>query len=142
MIKKLSLIFVVAFLMSGFFVKPVEARAIPIRVPANVEWVDTGIDVVDGETYILKAKGQAITGPLSEYPDAKSGPEGQETICGIDGGAVPSETCRESVGCAGFVCAPILSMFLFTKTISILINIVILTPRKIIMPKFNKITKT
>ena len=93
MFKKISLIFVLVLLLSSFFVKPVEARAIPVRVPADVEWVDSGIDVAVGETYALKAKGQAITGPLSEYPNAKSGPGGQETLCGIEGGYVEGETC-------------------------------------------------
>jgi hypothetical protein len=81
MFKKISLIFVLALLLSSFFVKPVEAKAIPVRVPADVEWVDTGIDVDDGETLNLKAKGMAITGPLNIYPDAISGPGGQVTIC-------------------------------------------------------------
>ena len=79
MFKKISLIFVLVLLLSSFFVKPVEARAIPVRVPADLEWVDTGIDVVAGDS--LKAKGRAITGPLSEYPGAISGPGGQITIC-------------------------------------------------------------
>jgi hypothetical protein len=91
MFKKISLFFVLALLMSSFFVKPVEARAFPVRVPANVEWIDTGIDVVAVETFSFKAKGQAITGPLNEYPDAKSGPGGQVTTC-YDG-AVPGEIC-------------------------------------------------
>ena len=81
MFKKIFVIFVLAFLVSGFFVKPAEARATPVRVPADVEWVDSGIDVLVGEILTLKAKGIAITGPLSEYPDAKSGPGGQITTC-------------------------------------------------------------
>ena len=81
MFKKISLIFVLALLLSSFFVKPVEARAIPVRVPADVEWVDSGIDVSAEEIFTIKAKGKAITGPLNEYPGAISGPEGQETIC-------------------------------------------------------------
>jgi len=91
MFKKIFVIFVLAFLVSGFFVKPAEARAIPVRVPADVEWVDTGIDVEADKTYTLQAKGQAITGPLDEYPDAKSGPGGQVTTC-VDG-AVPGGIC-------------------------------------------------
>ena len=79
MFRKISSILVLVLVLSGFFVKPVEARAIPLRVPADVEWVDTGIDVVAGNS--LKAKGKAITGPLSEYPGAISGPGGQITIC-------------------------------------------------------------
>ncbi len=79
MFKKISLIFVLALLLSSFFVKPVEAKAIPVRVPADVEWVDTGIYVVAGDT--LKAKGKAITGHLSEWPGAISGPGGQGTNC-------------------------------------------------------------
>jgi len=86
-------ILVLVLLLGGFFVKPVEARVIPVRVPASAEWVDSGIDVVDGEIYTFKAKGMAITGPLNEYPGAISGPEGQVTLCGIDGGYVPGQTC-------------------------------------------------
>lgn len=93
MFKKISLIFVLAILLSSFFVKPVEAKAIPVRVPADAEWVDSGIDVAVGETLTLKAKGKAITGPLSEYPGAISGPGGQVTICGIGDGFVEGETC-------------------------------------------------
>ena len=93
MFKKISLIFVLALLMSGISVKPVKARAILVRVPANVEWVDSGIDVEAGETYSFKTKGKAITGPLNVFPDAKSGPGGQATLCGVDGGAVPGQTC-------------------------------------------------
>jgi len=79
MFRKISSILVLVLVLSGFFVKPVEARVIPVRVPASAEWVDSGIDVVAGES--LKAKGKAITGPLSEYPGAISGPGGQMTIC-------------------------------------------------------------
>ena len=93
MFKKISLIFVLSLLMSVVFSKSVEARAIPVRVPANVEWVDSGIDVEAGETLTFKTKGKAITGPLNVFPDAKSGPGGQATLCGVDGGAVPGQTC-------------------------------------------------
>lgn len=89
--------FVFAVLSALFIVcliaVPVYAKAIPLRVPANVEWVNTEIDAVAGDTYNIKTHGKAITGPLNEYPGAISGPEGQITLCGIDGGYVEGETC-------------------------------------------------
>ncbi|HEX6033801.1 MAG TPA: hypothetical protein VFY83_05170 [Anaerolineales bacterium] len=55
----------------------VYAATTPIRIPANVEWVSTGIWVEEGQTISLSTRGKAITGPLNIYPGAKSGPDGQ-----------------------------------------------------------------
>lgn len=59
----------------------VQAKTTPIRVPAESDWVNTGIMVYAGYEIELKVNGQAITGPLNEYPDAKGGPEGQSYLC-------------------------------------------------------------
>jgi hypothetical protein len=86
MFKKISLIFVLALLLSSFFVNLVEARSIPVRVPADAYWVDTGIDVEYEEIYTMKANGMAITGRPYEYPGSISGPGGQEYICSNENG--------------------------------------------------------
>ncbi len=54
-----------------------QAKTIPIRVWADIEWNESGITLEAGQTYNIKANGLAITGPLNEYPEAKSGPAGQ-----------------------------------------------------------------
>ncbi len=61
---------------------PVLAKSNPVRVWANIEWIDTGIEVSEGVVIDIKANGKAITGPINEYGQGViSGPEGQETIC-------------------------------------------------------------
>lgn len=91
MVKKSLIGLIAAFMFVSFVVNPVYARNLAVRVPAAVEWVDSGIDVVLGETVVLMARGIAITGPLNEFPDARSGPAGQVTTCFDD--AVPGEVC-------------------------------------------------
>ncbi len=44
-----------------------------------------------GDVLSLRAHGMAITGPLSEYPDAISGAGGQITTC--NDGALPGMVC-------------------------------------------------
>jgi hypothetical protein len=67
------------------------AATSPVRVPAGVEWVDTGITVADGQEVYLKTLGVAITGPLEWFPGAISGPDGQvwNLGCGQYEGAPP-----------------------------------------------------
>jgi hypothetical protein len=54
-------------------------------VPADAGWVATGIVLSVGDTIRLAAHGQAITGPLRDFPEARSGPEGQAPFPCIDG---------------------------------------------------------
>jgi hypothetical protein len=67
------------------------AATSPVRVPAGVEWVDTGITVAEGQEVYLKTLGVAITAPLAGYPGAISGPDGQvwNLGCGEYAGAPP-----------------------------------------------------
>lgn len=86
------LVFVAAvmILLAGQ-VYPVSAAATPIRVPANVEWVSTGIWLESGQTVYLSAQGLAITGPINQYFGSRSGPAGQiwNLGCGQYEGAPP-----------------------------------------------------
>lgn len=56
---------------------PASAAELVVRVPAEVEWVSTGIWVEAGQTAAIAVEGLAITAPLSRFPGAKSGPDGQ-----------------------------------------------------------------
>jgi hypothetical protein len=76
-----TLITVTIFALLFAGITQVQANTTPVRVPADSEWVDTGIMVYAGQEVKIKVNGQAITGPLNEYPDAKSGPEGQSYLC-------------------------------------------------------------
>ncbi len=63
-----------------------QARAtFPLRVPANIEWVSTGIFIDPASVPLevnIHTTGQAITGPINSFGrGSKSGPGGQETIC-------------------------------------------------------------
>lgn len=66
-----------AALVLGAGSNQAEAAPSPIRVEADLEWVDTGISLETGQTVYLNTHSVAITGPLAEYPDALSGPGGQ-----------------------------------------------------------------
>ena len=66
--------------------QPAQARAtFPIQVPADIEWVSTGIWVYSGEvgaSFGIHTTGTAITGPINWYGSgARSGPGGQATPC-------------------------------------------------------------
>ncbi|HET7088844.1 MAG TPA: hypothetical protein VFL17_09355, partial [Anaerolineae bacterium] len=85
-------------LLSGSFgaayaqgLAPWQAVAAPVRIPADVEWVSTGISVEAGQTVYLRTRGVAITAPLATYPAALSGPDGQvwNLGCGQYEGAPP-----------------------------------------------------
>ena len=67
------------------------AASTPVRVPANMVWVDTGIIVEQGQAVHLATKGVAITAFLASFPGARSGPEGQmdNLGCGEYEGAPP-----------------------------------------------------
>lgn len=75
----------------GISSSPVSAATEPVRVPANVEWVSTGIHVEQGQVINLVTHGLAITGPLNIYKASKSGPDGQvwNLGCGQYEGAPP-----------------------------------------------------
>jgi hypothetical protein len=57
---------------------PVGAAATPIRVPADAEWVNTGIGLESGQTVYLTAEGLTITAPIKWYFASRSGPAGQD----------------------------------------------------------------
>jgi hypothetical protein len=86
------LVFVAAvmILLAGQ-VYPVSAAVTPIRVPADVEWVSTGMGLNLGQTVHLSAQGLAITGPINQYFGSRSGPAGQtwNLGCGQYEGAPP-----------------------------------------------------
>jgi hypothetical protein len=67
------------------------AATSPVRVPAGIEWVDTGILVTAGQEVYIDTHGVAITGSLRSYPGAISGPDGQvwNLGCGEYEGAPP-----------------------------------------------------
>lgn len=52
-----------------------------VRVPAHIEWVDSGVAVDAGDVVSIVAMGRALTGPLATFPEAISGPDGQATLC-------------------------------------------------------------
>jgi hypothetical protein len=52
-----------------------------VRLPADAGWTAGGIVVSAGVPINITATGQAITAPLKDYPDARSGPDGQITNC-------------------------------------------------------------
>jgi hypothetical protein len=91
MVKKSLIGLIAALMFVSVVVNPAYARNLVVRVPAAAEWVDSGIDIAIGETVFLKAKGMAITGPLKDYPLARSGAAGQVTTCVDD--AVPGGVC-------------------------------------------------
>ena len=70
------------------------APSATVFVAADASWVATGVTVDSGDSLAVTARGQAITGPLSEFPGARSGPDGQVTICPDPGG--PSLTCNDN----------------------------------------------
>jgi len=76
---------------------PVTARAVPVHVAANGEWVDSGFDVEVGETYSFKTNGKVrtiyppslLTGPEGQIyicsNDNEDGPDGEALTCALDG---------------------------------------------------------
>lgn len=75
----IRLLAILAILTGGTVaaVPQVQAAKSPVRVPAGVEWVNTGIVVAEGQEIHLDTQGVAITAPLASFPAAKSGPDGQ-----------------------------------------------------------------
>ena len=72
----ITLLVMVAMLL-GNSTSQVYAASEPVRVPANVEWVSTGLSVEEGQTIYLVTNGQVITATPNIYKGSKSGPEGQ-----------------------------------------------------------------
>jgi hypothetical protein len=82
----LMVILVVAFTFAGGY-QPAQARVtFPLQIPADVEWVSTGIyiDVANLSQLNIHTTGLATTGPIKFYRGSKSGPEGQPFICEDD----------------------------------------------------------
>jgi hypothetical protein len=84
-----ALIMVATLLGTSSF--PAFAATEPVRVPADVEWVSTGIFVEEGQTIYLVTHGLVITGTPNIYKGSKSGPDGQvwNLGCGQYEGAPP-----------------------------------------------------
>lgn len=85
----MALILVATFL--GTSSSPALAATEPVRVPAGVEWVSTGVFVEEGQTIYLVANGLVITGTPNIYKASKSGADGQvwNLGCGQYEGAPP-----------------------------------------------------
>jgi hypothetical protein len=93
----LLLILLAAFTFVGGK-QPAQARAtIPIQVPADIEWVSTGIWIYSSDIGFdvgIHATGTAITAPINWYGSgARSGPAGQETNCIDMPGGEPEYIC-------------------------------------------------
>jgi len=75
----------------GVSASSVYAATEPVRVPAGVEWVSTGMFIEEGQTIYLFTQGLAITATPNIYKGSKSGPEGQVwgLGCGQYDGAPP-----------------------------------------------------
>ncbi len=52
-----------------------------VRVPGSAGWVATGLSMTPNQPLTFSTKGIAITGPLRDFPGARSGPDGQPTVC-------------------------------------------------------------
>lgn len=75
-----------------------QARATyPIQVPAEIEWVSTGIWIYSdsvGLSVNVQTTGTVITGPINWYGSgSRSGPAGQSWICTNVTGAEPEYIC-------------------------------------------------
>ena len=87
---------ILVFILMMAFAPAGSAQAdAPFRLPADTEWIDSGFDVVAGQSVTITARGQALTGPLKDYPDARSGPDGQITDCSL---IVPGHDCAMDGG--------------------------------------------
>jgi hypothetical protein len=91
--RAVRLIAVLALVAGGIAATAPRALAAPhpVRVPADIEWVNSGILVEAGQTIYLDTQGVAITARLNWYPAAISGPDGQvwNLGCGEYVGAPP-----------------------------------------------------
>jgi hypothetical protein len=88
---KVLVVVMLAVLLTSIPLMIVSASTVVVRVRADVEWVDTGIYVVAGETYLISTFGIAWTGSPSEWPDSVSGPGGQTWYggCSLNNPALP-----------------------------------------------------
>jgi hypothetical protein len=59
------------------------------RLPADAGWVDSGYNMYAGAPVRITAYGEAITAPLRNHWDSRSGPDGQDSICPNYEGAPP-----------------------------------------------------
>lgn len=91
--KRLSLLAVVAMLVSAVLPSAASAAGPTTAfVAADASWVSSGVTATAGDDLSIRAHGQAITGPLATFPGARSGPDGQATICPDPGG--PNDLCN------------------------------------------------
>ncbi len=75
--KMLLVTFIIIILLMGSFM-PAQAATQPVRVPADVEWVYTGIEVQQGDVIHIQTEGVALTARINIYgPGSISGPDGQ-----------------------------------------------------------------
>lgn len=80
-------------LAAGFAsVDSANADALPhFFIEGDAGWFATGLTFTAGESVSFSARGQAMTGPLAEYPEARSNPDGQVYICSVS--EFPFEPC-------------------------------------------------
>lgn len=84
-------------IIAGFQLAQTGQTIVPTSTPpiasftlqADVGWVDSGINLVQGKTITITAYGEAVTGDLHKFPGAVSGPGGQSPICPNFEGAPP-----------------------------------------------------
>ena len=82
---------VIVFLGAAAITPAVAAPGAHFRVRADAGWVATGIMVNYGDPLAITANARAQTGPMSQYPDAKSDADGQIHICEMF--SYPFEPC-------------------------------------------------
>jgi hypothetical protein len=120
-LSRLTVSLALAFIIVAAFMPVDSAQAdAPFRLPANMEWMDSGFDVTAGQSVTITAFGNALTGPLKDYPDAHSNPDGQITNCSL---IVPGHDCAPYgalIGRIGVSGTPFLigSSFTFTPSVS------------------------
>ena len=73
-------------------VSPSTAAPLPhFRVAGDAGWFATGLTFTAGESVSFTTHGQAMTGPLADYPEAHSNADGQTFICTVT--EFPFEPC-------------------------------------------------
>ena len=82
---RISALVVFILLLAGVITAtPTNAKPAPhFRVDGDAGWFATGLTFTSGDSLSFTAHGRAMTGPLSQYPDARSNANGQVTICTI-----------------------------------------------------------
>lgn len=75
---KIILVTFIITVMLLLSVIPVQASTQPVRVPAKVEWTDSGIEVEIGDVIQIRTEGVSLTGRVNQWgPGTISGPDGQ-----------------------------------------------------------------